>query len=285
MEDLKSAAALHEQRGLMEQIAEMSAECVMRAWGALPDGRITKPMPAKIATALVKAARSAEAVEKKRHMESSNERGPRYNFAGADALMAEAREALAGAGLAVVLTGWRVTFEPRHDWNEKAERFEWTERTVHSTFLLVHEEAGDSHELGTFAMPSIPGAGRPIDKADASALTYATGYVMRGLLNLPRVEPGQQVDERDDTTVAKPGPKRGPSAEDKRAEAVAKVKASLAAVPGKDFGSLQAWVAAKYGKALDILGEETVAPLVADAATRLGDDIADVAGWIKAAAK
>jgi hypothetical protein len=63
------------------------------------------------------------------------------------------------------------------------------------------------------------------------------------------------------------------------------VKKSLAAVPGEDFGSLQSWVAAKYAKALAAIGEDDLAALVGEAAARLGDDIADVAGWIKAAAK
>jgi lysozyme len=41
---------------------------------------------------------------------------------------------------------------------------------------------------------------RPLDKAVATAMTYNLGYFLRGLLLLPRVEEGTDVDQRDDRT-------------------------------------------------------------------------------------
>ncbi len=190
-------------------------------------GSVLRPMPPGIAKALVVATREADAVEKRGRMESKRENGPSYRFAGADALMTEAREALGKAKLAIVLVGWFVQTVVREDWAQdgtgpKGEdppfterHVRWTERYVTATFMLVHEETGESHVLDAYSMPSIPGPGRPVDKADASALTYATGYVMRGLLNLPRVEPGSQVDERDDSDHAPRTQRKSPSQAEK----------------------------------------------------------------------
>lgn len=236
-------------------------------------------MPAKIAAALVKATRAAEAVEKAKRMQGEKFG---YAFAGADALMAEAREALAGAGLAIVCYGWRVSLEERHDYDGE-KRVAWTERVMHSAFLLVHDE-GETHALGVYSMPSIPGPGRPVDKADASALTYATGYVMRGLLNLPRVEkgsmgsdspPAEEVDMRDDSTVPVRGRRKAPTA-DERAESIAReVGVALA-----DVANLEMWISTYGGKANEAIGMERLRPLVATAATRLNIPEAAWQSWI-----
>ena len=49
-----------------------------------------------------------------------------------------------------------------------------------------------------YETPIIPDKGRPMDKAVATARTYALGYMLRDLLLLPRVEPSADVDARDD---------------------------------------------------------------------------------------
>lgn len=243
-------------------------------------------MPAKIAGALVKASRAAEAVEKNKRMQGEKFG---YAFAGADALMGEAREALAGAGLAIVLAGWRVEQVDRHDFDGE-KRVAWTERVLHCGFVLVHEE-GETHALSDYSMPSLPGPGRPVDKADASALTYATGYVMRGLLNLPRVEagsmgsdspPAKQVDERDDSTVTR-GRKADPA--EKRAKLLSTIEESLANIPG-EYQSLQTWIEQKHSKAVKALGDDPnrdLPRLIDATATRLECDPGEVLAWIATA--
>ncbi len=136
-----------------------------------------------LAAALVSAQASAQAVEKK-----GRNQAMRYNFASAEGLIQEARDALASAGLALVATRWDVK------WVE-------TRSSLIVEYLLVHV----SGETMKFSAETaiVPGNGRPQDKAEASALTFSLGYFLRSLLLLPRVEEGSQVDERKDD-VAKP---------------------------------------------------------------------------------
>ncbi len=47
-------------------------------------------------------------------------------------------------------------------------------------------------------MPVLPEKGRPVDKAEATALTYSLGYVLRGLLKIPRTADADDLDQRDD---------------------------------------------------------------------------------------
>ena len=56
----------------------------------------------------------------------------------------------------------------------------------------------ETRDCGPHTMPAIAGRGRPGDKAISTALTYLSGYGLRGLLNLPRVEQGHDVDQRND---------------------------------------------------------------------------------------
>ena len=66
------------------------------------------------------------------------------------------------------------------------------------TYELHHADGG---RLGphTFQEFVIPGKGRPLDKSLAAALTYVQGYALRGLLNIPRTDTADDVDQRDDT--------------------------------------------------------------------------------------
>lgn len=208
------------------------------------EGTVAAVMPPKIAGALVKASRAAHAVEKKGTVKTN---AYSYRFAGADALMSEAREALAEAGLAIVLTRWWPVVDD-------------TGRTLFAAFLLCHED-GDTHEVGPYQMPVIERAGSGSDKCDASALTYATGYVMRGLLNLPRVEEGSQVDERDDSQ-ARPRGQEAPPPKPSALELIATALSTVEDLPGwcDEYG-------AKAAKAVGL--EKLRAPLLT-AAKRLG---------------
>lgn len=125
-------------------------------------------------TALIAAQKAASAVEK-----GSKNTFHKYAYASAESIICEAREALSECGLAVITTDWLVRDE-----------------RMHVVYLLVHG-SGESMEFRT-STAVIPDKGRPLDKAEATALTYNLGYFLRGLLLLPRVEQGTQADERDD---------------------------------------------------------------------------------------
>ncbi len=220
-------------------------------------------MPPKVAGALVKAAREANAVEKKGTVKTSSYS---YRFAGADALMSEAREALAGAGLAIVLTRWWPEVVTVSDHDADGKPVSWLARTLFATFLLVHEE-GDSHEVGPFQMPVIEERGRGLDKADAASLTYLTGYVMRGLLNLPRVEEGSQVDERDDSERRPRSARREPTAEERAAAILAEIEEAVSTSV-----DLVSWCGQYGAKAVRAVGMERLQPILTKRAKALEVD-------------
>ena len=106
-----------------------------------------------------------------------------------------------------------------------------------------------------FGVPVLPEKGRPIDKAEAGARTYALSYFLRDLLLIPRVDEGSDVDQRDDRDrsgrataprpAAVPAPKPAvappapaapppPAADPKRAEADAALVKTLAAWPAHE---------------------------------------------------
>jgi hypothetical protein len=63
-------------------------------------------------------------------------------------------------------------------------------------FLLIHP-SGESIPLEiTWAV--CPDRGRPLDKAMATANTSALAYLLRDLLLMPRVDPQEEMDARDD---------------------------------------------------------------------------------------
>lgn len=232
---------------------------------------VPRQMPAKIAAALVKAAREADAVEKKGTVSIPGKEGRAgysYTFAGADALMSEARGALEKAGLAIVLTRWWPVVERHEEQGEDGKPSVWFNRTLFAEFLLVHEE-GESHPIGPFQMPVVEERGRGIDKCDAAALTYLTGYTMRGLLCLPRVEKGSQVDERDDSERVPRGAKKAPTAEEAAEVAANAIAGALSDLPNDQCPTLEAWCSAYASKANRAIGMERLRPLVAAAATRL----------------
>lgn len=132
---------------------------------------------AQLLSALAKAQAQAHGVEK-----SSTNSFHRYRYASAEDVIAVSRQALAGTGLAFVCTSATVR------WEEPA--------VLVARYALTHE-AGGTLEI-TSETPVIPEKGRPEDKAVATAKTYDLGYVLRGLLLLPRVEEGADVDARDD---------------------------------------------------------------------------------------
>jgi len=138
--------------------------------------------------ALLEAQAAAKAVEK-----ASKNEYAKYKYAKAEDLIEEAKTALNAAGLVCFCTGWK-----RADSVSAAG-------VVHERLLIGYELAHpDSGEFRSYTVEQsvVEGAQRPADKAEATALTYNLGYFLRGLLMLPRVEEGTDVDQRDDSKNA-----------------------------------------------------------------------------------
>lgn len=148
-------------------------------WRKLPGVAICK--------AIVEAQRKATAV----HKDSKNKYHD-YKYASAEAVLAEGRDALTSAGLALIATTWGYRDVPLANGSEFSKAV--GEMTVE--YLLLHE----SGEVASFASTTavIPEKGRPLDKAQATALTYSLGYTLRGLLMIPRVDEDEDADARND---------------------------------------------------------------------------------------
>lgn len=136
----------------------------------------------ELRAALVRAQGLARAVVKS----SKNEHFV-YQYASSEAIISEGREALSEAGLAL--------FPVTQDIVDIGEG-ENVLSLLKVVYGLVHT-SGQGMELSS-TTPIIPEKGRPFDKALAAAKTYDLGYLLRGLLLLPRVGKGEDVDERDD---------------------------------------------------------------------------------------
>lgn len=118
----------------------------------------------------------------------------RYQYASAEAIIAEASEAMDGTGLAVFLVGMDTTWE---DAVKNSEGKVILRGKGIFTFRVAHAGGGyfDVVRHGTL----IAEKGRPEDKAEYGAETESLAYFLRDLLLIPRVMPGQgDVAGRDD---------------------------------------------------------------------------------------
>lgn len=161
-------------------------------------------IPKSIAIALVRAQKAAHTVGK-----DGKNTFHGYKYASAESIITEARAALGEAGLACACVGW--------DWVRGAD--DDTDRVI-VRYILASESEGETWECAPCSTPVLPEKGRPEDKAEATALTYNLGYFLRGLLLLPRVEEGAEVDTRDDSR-AQPRRQRGAAKADPEALAMA----------------------------------------------------------------
>lgn len=147
---------------------------------------MTDVIKMSLAAQLVQAQSHAQAVAK----ESTNQ-FHRYKYASAEALIEEARGALSKAGLALITTAWH--FEPQ------AQGQDLSAPGVAGTILVKYMLLGNDAKLEMSAETAVlVEKGRPLDKAQATALTYNLGYFLRGLLLLPREDAEEAVDARDD---------------------------------------------------------------------------------------
>jgi hypothetical protein len=135
--------------------------------------------PQKLAQALLEAQAKASDVEK-----ASLNKHQGYNYASTEDMVGEGKQALLAAGLLLVQAGWAPCGP-----GEVGSR-------LAIQYVLSHPASGTAVRWAS-RTSVVPDKGRPIDKAESTALTYSLGYTIRGLLLLKRVEQGTEVDARD----------------------------------------------------------------------------------------
>ncbi len=166
----------------------------------LADGEIPTlaPMPCpNLCAALAAAQKKCRAAAK----ESENT-FHHFKYASAESVFDEAKKAMADTGLALLPLGPKLVTLG----NGQYFALDWDAELLHIS--------GESraHKI-VEGWPVIPDKGRPLDKAFASAITSALSYFLRNLLQMPRVDPADDIAGRDDRQ-AKPKVKEDPVDED-----------------------------------------------------------------------
>lgn len=167
----------------------------------------TNPDPmARLYAALAKASGDARGVEK-----DSKNSFHKYSYASAESIIREAKDCLSRHGLAL--------FPSRSDVEQRGEQL-----VFRRTWTLAHE-GGGTLTLEQVPWPIVPDKGRPIDKAVAGADTASLGYFLRDLLQIPRVDEGDDMDHdsrdrgRDRDRGAhdeRPDPRAEPASQEQR---------------------------------------------------------------------
>lgn len=154
----------------------------------------TAPVKTKsLFDALAKAQAAARPVEKDGRNKFHN-----YNYVSAEAMIADAKEILAAHGLGIMPVrsdllpnpGLTIMVSTKQDGPKEYS----AAGLLASTWLVIHGESGETHEISG-SWPIVPESGRPLDKATAAARTASLSYLLRDLLQLPRVEEGTGLDD------------------------------------------------------------------------------------------
>lgn len=117
----------------------------------------------------------------------------RYRYTSAEALVKASRQWLPACGLAFFETD--VKFHG-HEPQTRGKGDTQVVGRLEIQYLLTHV-SGESQVLSS-SVPVLVGNGRPDDKGEAAARTYALGYQLRGLLLIDRPEEEDSVDQRND---------------------------------------------------------------------------------------
>jgi len=184
----------------------------------------TITFPPKLAAALVTAQKIARGVEK----DAKNSYHD-YKYASSESLIDEGRRSLLSADLALFPTSRKFgaldlrVEQTGNDKQGKPKPPKGAIGRVEMKYTLVHT-SGEAAEIesGTWVVPE---AGRPEDKAEAAAVTSDLGYVLRGLLLLPRGMDTTPIEGRDDRDYVPP------AAEDRAPEPPRDAPAERPAVP------------------------------------------------------
>ena len=130
--------------------------------------------------ALMEAQASITGVTK----DAKNDWG-KYGYTSAEEMIGQCRKALLAHGLAFARTHWDIKDD-----------------MVHSHFILVHAESGESLEFGNL-MQVVPS--KNPDKSILAALTTVLNYTLRDLLLIPRVDEKQpEIDSRGRDEILAP---------------------------------------------------------------------------------
>lgn len=145
---------------------------------------------AALQAALAKAQGECRTIAKEKTQEQR-----RYKYSSAEEIIRGTRKPLSDNGLAIITTWKPVPVEVPI---EQSIGNQFVGATVKIDWILTHAEGG--YLSGTCEMDAICSSARPTDKAVAATLTYATGFLLRGLLNLDREEePAEESpDQRHD---------------------------------------------------------------------------------------
>lgn len=198
--------------------------------------------PAVIAGALVRAQRAVRGLEK-----DGENKFHGYRYASAEAVTAEARQALNGADLAVLRTGWRLdptwAFEADQQTAKGVRRIRSPGR-VFARFDLVHSSG--ARRRYESSVPVMPEAGKSDDKAELAALTGLTAYFLLGLLQIPRDGGAGDIDGREDrddlepprgsapSSPREPEPERDPNLAAKLIELIAAASSKAELLPVRE---------------------------------------------------
>jgi len=144
-----------------------------------------------------------------------------YDYATADSMIAGARAAREGTGLALLST-WSSADADDHG----GDGGEWVCAIVTLHWVLSH--AGGGYLRGTITSHAIGSKRRPPDKAVAAAATYAEGFLERGLMRIDRGAGDKtDVDQRDDTEYERPRAKTQPKRSQKAPKSPPKTKTEV----------------------------------------------------------
>jgi hypothetical protein len=157
------------------------------------DNRVKTTAEIGIYSAVIDAQAEAKQIEK-----DARNQFHKYNYVSAEGMIHEAKVLFAKHGLALIPVSSTleapvapITGKDDNDW----ERNSRSASLLRSTWLIVHK-GGGTLSVST-AWPVAPEKGRPIDKAVAAARTASLSYLLRDILQIPRVEEGTDLDGDD----------------------------------------------------------------------------------------
>ena len=111
----------------------------------------------------------------------------RYKYTSAENILESVREPMRQAGLALLQVPVGI----------ERSSYEGTPHRLVMQYFVTHE-SGAVWTMPLTSTPILPEKGRPEDKAEATAMTYSLGYMLRGLLKIARWGADDDVDQRDD---------------------------------------------------------------------------------------
>jgi len=202
---------------------------------------MTENAQAALFAALAKAQAAARAVEK-----DATNKFHRYNYTSAEGMIAEAKLAMSQFGLAVfpISAALREPHASELPSKDDGDLGKGARCVLSAAWLVVHELGGQ--QMIECEWPVIPEKGRPLDKALAAARTASLNYLLRDLLQLPRVEEGTDLDHdsRDQPQQRREQAPPPPKPDDSKAFDVARIIATA------DEKTLQ-WALGEIAKVTD----------------------------------